>query len=107
MGFITAAVVVGAAAMGAQAYSARKQRRGAERDMRRQETTAREAMALDNVREDSGADIQLGTETDQTSTARKRRRVAAKTPAGETPAKTGGLGNASSLLGETLFGVSK
>lgn len=103
MGFLTTAIVVGAAAMGAQALDARKQRRNAEREMRQNETRMRESMALDETREDTGADIELGAdEAKSDEKGRRRRKVSQKRrSAGDSPS-VGGLGFPS--IGASLFG---
>lgn len=106
MGLITAAIAVGAAAMGVgamkQARQARKQRRSAERDMERQKTEAREAMALNETRDDTGADIKLGDDREQGDSRRRsaRRRLAAGS--NQAPQRTGGVGMGS-MLGSALF----
>lgn len=101
MGFLTTAIVVGAAAMGAQALDARKQRRNTEREMRQNKTRMRESMALDETREDTGADIKLGAdETERDETGRRRRRVSQRRPA-DSP-NIGGLDFPS--IGASLFG---
>lgn len=115
MGLVTAAIVVGAGAMAAGASSsarnARKSRKQQERDMQRQETRMREEMALDNTRDDTGADIELGTEDAdgvERRKGRQRRRVASESAAGtpKPPAAVGGLGDIRGLLGGALFGRS-
>lgn len=113
MGIVTAAVAIGAAAVGAatikQARSAKKARQSAEADMRRQEKAARgaaaaKASALDPLT-DTGAEIELGVDERNSDTTSRRRKAKAKSSAQGTPAKTGGLGTASSsMLGTALFG---
>lgn len=60
MGLLTAALVAGAAFTGMQVVEAKKARKSAERDARRQDTQARNEARKSDILPDAGANIELG-----------------------------------------------
>ena len=73
MGLMTAALLLGAGSAAMGAVNARKERKSAEADMRRNKTLARENARLDQTKEETGADIVLGADgtVDPAKTKRK------------------------------------
>lgn len=74
------ALGVSAAAGASQALSARKTRKEQERRLNQQALEAKEAAAVRNVRDSTGADVVLGsdTDTDTINGVRKRKRSASR-----------------------------
>lgn len=104
MGFVTAALVGGIVLGGMAVTDARKGRKATERAMKKQETEARNLARTPTVLDDTGADIQIGTDGDTSD------REGTKAPSSKSTAKTtartiGGLmgnrgaGGLSSMLG--------
>lgn len=78
MGLLTTALLVGAGATAFGAVNstkeAKKSRISQEANMARQETQARELNRLDQTKEDTGANIEIGTDGAVGSKARRRSR---------------------------------
>lgn len=79
MGLMTAALLLGAGGAAMGVVEARKERKRAEAEMRRNTTLARENAKLDQTKEETGADIVLGDVDAETAGKSKRKAVPRKT----------------------------
>lgn len=94
MGLLTAALIVGAGAAAYGAVDARKQRKSAEQDMRRNAIAARENAKLVQTKEDGGADIVLGTDTGPSTERTKKKTVRPKATSSGPPSLGTSIGGA-------------
>lgn len=93
MGFLTAALIVGAGSAAVGAISARKERKANEAAMRKNETSARENARLNQTKDGTGADIVLGNDESAEDGKSKRKATprSPKVPKTTAPPSVGGF----------------
>ena len=105
MGLLTTALIVGAGSAAMGAVNARKERKRAEADMRRNQTLARENARLDQTKEETGADIVLGTDG-AADTAKTKRKATPRKPNTAPPTVGTTVGGGGGIFSGTSLGTA-
>ena len=79
MGFLTAALLIGAGSAAVGAVGARKERKANEAAMQKNENAARENAKLNQTKDGTGADIVLGTD-EGADAAKSKRKATPRSP---------------------------